>query len=299
MQGSPFDPETSVVKFVAPVIAAVVVAVCGVGYAVHEHHGAQRLAAQNQQETADLAAARTQLTDLTARVNALSAQQTQQAQAEQQSQVAQQEQTTATPTVHRVTKPRAGRAPDPRWKKMQAQLDQQEQEIQQTRGDLTTTSTQLSGSIAHTHDELVVLEKRGQRDYFEFDITKSKDFKHEGPVGVSLRKANVKHQYADLQLMVDDRNLVQKHVNLDQPVMFLVPDTEQPVQIVINDITKDHIHGYVSAPKYRKSELAAMDDSNNAAGAQNASATSDTQTPPRKKLTVAQQDGTPQGEPQE
>ncbi|HTW47373.1 MAG TPA: hypothetical protein VMD92_05460 [Acidobacteriaceae bacterium] len=289
MQGSPFDTETSVVKFVAPLIAAVVVAVCGVGYAVHEHHGAERLAAQNQQETADLAAARTQLNDLTAKVNALAAQQVQTAQPE----------AATAPIVHRVAKPQAGHAAESRWKKMQAQLNQQEQEIQQTRGDLASTSTQLSGSIAHTHDELVVLEKRGERSYFEFDIFKSKDFKHEGPVGVSLRKANVKHQYADLQLMVDDRDLVQKHVNLDQPVMFYEPDTEQPIQIVINDITRDHIHGYVSAPKYRKSELAAMDDANaNAAGAQNASASPGAQLAPRRKLTVAPQDGTPQDGPQ-
>jgi hypothetical protein len=296
MQDSPIDRETSVVTFVAPLIAAVVVAVAGVAYAIHEHHGAQRLATQNQQETADLAAARTQLNDLTAKVNSMS---TQQAQAAQQSQAAAQQQAAeTTPIVHHLTKPHAGHRPDPRFAKMQSQIDQQEQEIQQNRDDLATTSTQLSGSIAHTHDELVVLEKRGQRDYFEFDVYKAKEFKHEGPVGVSLRKANVKHQYADLQLMVDDRNLVQKHVNLDQPVMFFMPDSEQPIQIVINDITKDHIHGYVSAPKYRKSELAAMDDANNAAGAQNGSANPDAQAPPRKKLTVAQQSGTPADGPQ-
>jgi hypothetical protein len=294
MDDSPMETAGPVLRRIAPLLAAVVIAGGGVVYAVHAHQGAARLAAQNQEETADLAAARTQLNDLTAKVNALSAQQSAAAQAAQPGPAA--DAPTTAPIVHRLTKPRAGHRPDPRIAKLQAQLNQQEQEIQQTRGDLATTSTQLSGSIAHTHDELVVLERRGQRDYFEFDIQKSKEFKHEGPVGVSLRKANVKHQFADLQLMVDDRNLVQKHVNLDQPVMFYMPDSEQPIQIVINDITKDHIHGYVSAPKYRKSELAAMDDANaNGAGAQNAP---DTQPAPRKKLTVAQQDGSPQGNPQ-
>jgi hypothetical protein len=298
MQDSPIDKETSLVTFVAPLIAAALLAVGGVAYAIHEHHGAERLAAQNQQDTADLATARTQLNDLTARVNALSAQQAAAQQPAQQAQPA--DASTTAPIVHRLAKPHAGQhRPDPRFAKLQSQIDQQEQEIQQTRGDLTTTSTQLNGAIAHTHDELVVLERRGERSYFEFDLSKAKQFKREGPVGVSLRKANVKHQYADLQLMVDDRDLVQKHVNLDQPVMFYMPDTEQPIQIVINDITKDHIHGYVSAPKYRKSELAAMDDSNSAAGAQNVSANSDAQPAPRKKLTVAQQDTAPQNDPQQ
>jgi len=136
-----------------------------------------------------------------------------------------------------------------------------------------------------------VLEKKGERSYFEFDLQKSKQFTHEGPVGVSLRKANLKHQYADLELMVEDRDLVQKHVNLDQPVMFYQPDTELPIQVVINDITKDHIHGYVSAPKYRKSELASMSDGGaNGANAQGSDGmVGDAPVAvPRKKLTVPQ-----------
>jgi len=44
-------------------------------YAVHEHHAAQNLAAENQQATAELTSTRGQLSDLTARVNALAAQQ--------------------------------------------------------------------------------------------------------------------------------------------------------------------------------------------------------------------------------
>lgn len=289
MEDFPLENGSSMVGRIVPVLAAVVIAGGGIVYAVHAHNGAQRLAAENQQQTAQLAAAQTQLNDLTAKVNAMSAQQA----ATQQAGQAQTADASTPPIVHHLSKPHAAHKPDPRFAKMQSQLDQQEQEIQQTRGDLTNTATQLNGSIAHTHDELVVLEKRGERSYFEFDLSKAKQYKREGPVGVSLRKANVKHQYADLQLMVDDRDLVQKHVNLDQPVMFYMPDTEVPIQIVINEITKDHIHGYVSAPKYRKSELAAMDDTNaaNTAGAQNASAGSDMQPAPRKKLTVAQQDG--------
>jgi hypothetical protein len=72
-----------------------------------------------------------------------------------------------------------------------------------------------------------------------------------------LRKANVKHQYADLELLVDDASLTQKHVNLMQPAMFYAADSEQPIEVVINKVTKNHIHGYVSAPKYRRNELTA------------------------------------------
>ncbi|HEX4311374.1 MAG TPA: hypothetical protein VHZ25_15180 [Acidobacteriaceae bacterium] len=275
-----------VLKIVAPILAAVAIGGAGLGYAVHEHHAAERLAAQNQQMTTELASTRTQMNDLTAKVSELAARSDVQA-----AQPPAPTPTVATLASHPAGKPHAGRVPDRRLTKMQAQLDAQGKAIEATRGDLASARTELTGSIAKTHDELVVLEKKGERSYFEFDIQKSKAFTHEGPVGVSLRKANLKHQYADLELMVEDRDLVQKHVNLDQPVMFYQPDTELPIQVVINDITKDRIHGYVSAPKYRKSELASTANPDDGIVGDPAQATSpDGQTAARKKLTVPPQD---------
>jgi hypothetical protein len=103
-----------------------------------------------------------------------------------------------------------------------------------------------------------VLQKKGERNYLEFDLDKSKNFHPAGPVGVSLRKANTKHQYADLELLVDDRQLSKKHLNLYEPVVFYPSGERQPVELVVISITKNHIHGYISAPKYKASELAAV-----------------------------------------
>jgi chromosome segregation ATPase len=251
------------------------------GYAIHEHNSAQKLAAENVQTTAALNQTQHQVGDLMAKVNALvSLNEAQRA-----------AQTAAAAKPAAGTRSRAVRRPkeDPRFNKLQSQLDEQGKAIAQTRndlagtqGDLVNTRTELSGSIAHTHDELVVLQKRGERNYAEFDIAKSKEFKHTGPIAIRLKKANDKHQFADLELLVDDRNLSQKHVNLYQPLMFSTPDNPQPVEIVINDISKNHIHGYVAASKYKQSELASMSDT----------ATGGTQAnnpqPARKKLTLPQ-----------
>ncbi|MFZ0272150.1 MAG: hypothetical protein WAL34_09915 [Acidobacteriaceae bacterium] len=282
------ETTSPVLKIVAPILAAVAIGGVGIGYAVHEHHVAQNLASQNQQVNAELSSTRSQLNDLTAKVNELTARAEVQAAATPAPAVAVSAPAAAAPG--HAGKPRASHVADRRLSKMQKQLDAQGKEIEETRGDLASTRTELTGSIAKTHDELVVLEKKGERSYFEFDLQKSKQFTHEGPIGVSLRKANLKHQYADLELMVEDRDLAQKHVNLDQPVMFYQPDTEQPIQIVINDITKDHIHGYVSAPKYRKSELASMSDGSATPVAGTEQANADGQPAPRKKLTVPPQD---------
>jgi cob(I)alamin adenosyltransferase len=268
-------------------IASAVVAVGGIGaYAVHEHQVSQNLATQNEQLASALnttrnqvAATRSQMDDLAAKLNVLASQPP--------------PPPSPTKSQYRAALSSRRRA-EAQLKKLQSQVDAQGKAIESTqtdlastrgdlantqndlagtRGDLANTRTELTGSIAHTHDELVLLEKRGERNYYEFDISKSKQFQREGPFGVRLRKANQKHQYANLELLVDDRNLSQKHVNLYQPVMFYTPDSPQPAEVVINSISKDHIHGYVSAPKYRQSELASL-PSTSAEAAPSASNTS-------------------------
>jgi hypothetical protein len=274
-------PSGTTQKRIAIYAAVAVLGAAVSGYAIHERSTAQNLEAQNAQTTAALNATQHALSDLTTKVNLLATRNEQQA--------------ASSNLAARQTGPIAtGRRPsavhrqreDPRYKKLQSQLDAQGKAIEQTRkdleGDLVSTKTELSGSIAHTHDELVLLRKKGERNYAEFDLSKSKQFKREGPLELRLKKANEKHQYADLELMVDDRNLSQKHVNLYQPVMFYTPDSPQAVEVVINSVSKDHIHGYVSAPKYRQSELASMSSAGDNSTANDASE------PPaaRKKLPV-------------
>lgn len=167
---------------------------------------------------------------------------------------------------HQVAKKRAP-AEDPRWKQIQAELENHQKQIAATQedmqkaradleGSLKSTRDELGGSIARNHEELVALQKRGERDYVEFDLEKSKQFHRAGPLGISLRKADRKRQYCDVKLLVDDIEITKKHVNLFEPVMFYPADYKSPVELVINQIDKDGARGYVSTPKYRQSELA-------------------------------------------
>jgi len=279
MEDSPFPTLSPIAKLCAPYLAAVVIAGGGLGYAVHEHHTAQDLVTQNQQVTAALDDTHRQLDALTVKVNALSLNSKPEAAVPAAPVQRAVKQSPGTPRPH---------PQDSRYKKLQSQVDAQGKAIEDTKADLVNTRTELTGSIARTHDELVVLEKKGERNYYEFDIQKSKQFQRQGPVGIRLKKANVKHQYADLEMMVEDRNLSQKHVNIYQPVMYYQADSPQPFEVVINDVTKDHIHGYVSAPKYKQSELTAMfANSTTAPGSQQAS-NSTPPSPTRQKLPLPQ-----------
>ena len=128
-------------------------------------------------------------------------------------------------------------------------------------GSISSTKDELNGSIAKTHEELVALEKRGERSYFEFDLSKSKQFQRFGPLTLSLRKADTKHKSYDLVMIVDDNELTKKRVNLYEPIWIHTESGAQPVQVVVNRIEKNIVHGYVSAPKYKASELAALSSS--------------------------------------
>lgn len=279
------EPEAVSPRFRVWVVVALVVAAClGVfGYAVHERGQVATVTAQNQKVSAALADTNTQIEVLTRKLNELTAaeQARQQAQAQAQA-VASRRNTRA--TVQR------RRAEDTRWKKVQSELEAHQAAIDATRNDLSTAKTELNGSIARTHDELVVLQRKGERNYYEFDIDKNKKrFVNAGPVAIQLRKADTKKQFADLHLNVDDNELEKKHVNLYEPVTFLNTDSGQPVQLVINRITKNHIHGYVAEPKYRAAELASTAANPTSAANPGASESAAQATPPaaqRKRLPV-------------
>ncbi len=242
------ESQVSPVTGTRAVIAVLALAVAGAGaYGVHERNQAQRNSQQNAQLEASLKTTNTQLEQLTAKVTDLTAPKP----------VAEAPAPKPANRVAKLAPKRLVRGSDGRWKAIQSKLDAQGKEIEATRADLANTRTELSGSIARTHDEVVVLQKKGERNIYEFDILKTKQFQPNGPVGIKLKKANTKRQYADLELIVDDVTLQKKHVNLYEPAVFYSADSDHPVELVINQITKDRIHGYVSAPKYRRSELTA------------------------------------------
>ena len=238
-------------------VAGLVVLVAAIGvYAFHEHNVSKQLAAQNSAATASLNATRDQLNALSSRFDALSAQRAAEKPDAAQTGVYRKPMHAAS-SRHRIE--------DPRWKKMQGQIDDQAKQIDATRQDLASSRTELQGSIATTHDELVLLEKKGERSYYEFDVDKSKQFHREGPVGVRLAKANLKHEFADLEMLVDDFKVSKKHVNIYEPVVFYSSDSKMPIELVINAISKDHIHGYVSEPKYKGSDLQVASSANDGA----------------------------------
>jgi hypothetical protein len=242
------------------VIALIGVTGLAVGYGVRQQSLVNQVNAREADSNATMIQMRNQVESLTAKLEEITAAQ----KLAEQPPPATPPSTSRTPST--TTRGRSTSGGGKQIKQLQAQLsDQQKQlantqdQLSKTRTDLETTLSatrdDLNGSIARTHEEVVALAKRGERNIFEFDLDKSRDFERAGPLSISLRKADTKHGRFDLSLIVDDVQLSKKGVNLYEPIWIHRTDDSQPVQIVINKIEKNHVHGYVSASKYSQSEL--------------------------------------------
>ncbi len=250
------------------VAAAVLLAIAAVafGYGYRQQAMVGHLTVQESAANATINDMQGQLTTLTAKLNEMSAAQLAAAEA------AAQKKASAGHAGTAGAKSASGKSSITRskqLKELRARLDEQQKLLSQTQdevarnrtdleGSLNATRDDLNGSIAKTHEELVALAKRGERSYFEFDLTKSKHFQRVGPLTLSLRRTDTKHKNYDVQMMVDDNQLTKKHVNLYEPIWIHTENESQPVQVVVNRVEKNLIHGYVSAPKYKPSELAAI-----------------------------------------
>jgi uncharacterized phage infection (PIP) family protein YhgE len=243
---------TNVLMIVVSVVALLIAALA-FGYGYKQQMTVSQLTAHQTDLNSTIGQMGDQVATLTAKLNQMS-----------DAQAAAANAGASKPSVGRATslaERRRVAAEAKRMKEMQSQLDDERQQLTTTQdqiaqartdleGNLSSTRDELNGSIARTHEELVTLQQRGERDYFEFDLSKSKRFQHSGPVQLSLRKADAKHKDYDLGLIVDDNLLTKKKVNLYEPIWIHSGDASEPVQIVVNKITKDHVQGYVSAPKY-------------------------------------------------
>jgi chromosome segregation ATPase len=122
-------------------------------------------------------------------------------------------------------------------------------DLNATREDLANSKKDLSSQIAHNAGELAELRRKGDRDFFEFDASKSKAFAHIKDVLVQLNKTDVKRQKFDVVIEADDNRITKTDRTANEPVTFLVGPDRLRYEIVVNHVDKNRIRGYLSTPK--------------------------------------------------
>jgi chromosome segregation ATPase len=122
-------------------------------------------------------------------------------------------------------------------------------DLNATREDVANSKRELGGLIARNSTELAELRRKGERDYVEFDLTASKQFKRIGDILVQLKKTDVKRQKFEVVINADDSSIQKKDRTANEPVTFLVGRDRLRYELVVNLVDKDRIRGYISAPK--------------------------------------------------
>jgi chromosome segregation ATPase len=126
------------------------------------------------------------------------------------------------------------------------------QDLEATKAKLTSTVGDLgvqSGLIARNQEELDQLKRSGERNIFELHLTRSKTPTHVGPIQVTLTKTDPKKFKYTLTVVADDKTIEKKDKTADEPVQFYIKGATRPYEIVVFDVTKDKVNGYLSTPK--------------------------------------------------
>jgi len=115
--------------------------------------------------------------------------------------------------------------------------------------DLGMARSELGTLIARNHDDIDTLRKLGERDYFEFKLTKGQEQKVAG-VGLVLKKTNVKHNRFNLTMLADDRTIDKNNRTTDEPIFFTPGGGQKRFyELVVNKVSSNEVTGYVSTPK--------------------------------------------------
>jgi hypothetical protein len=146
------------------------------------------------------------------------------------------------------------------------QFSQVGTEVTSVKGDVAATKSQLEKTVAELKratgeidghsvliatngKELQALQALGERNYVQFTIQKAKQAQKVGDVSILLKKTDPKKNRYTIDLTADDKTVEKKDRVANEPLQFMTSKAKQPYEIVVNDVKKDAIVGYLSIPK--------------------------------------------------
>jgi hypothetical protein len=118
-------------------------------------------------------------------------------------------------------------------------------ELQRSRGDMGV----MSGLIATNAKEVQQLREMGDRNIYEFALNKRNATQRVGDIQLSLKKVDAKRNRYTVAVLADDKVVEKKDKSLNEPVQFYTSRARQPYELVINQVDKDRVVGYLATPK--------------------------------------------------
>lgn len=131
-------------------------------------------------------------------------------------------------------------------------------DIANTKTDLEATKAKLatamgdlnvqSGLIAHTQDDIEYLKHRGDRNIYEFTLSKGKRTPV-STVSLELKKSDSKKSKFTMNVMADDRTIEKKDRTAYEPMQFYTGRDHMLYEVVVMSVGKNTVSGYMSTPK--------------------------------------------------
>lgn len=126
-----------------------------------------------------------------------------------------------------------------------AEIDKTIANLKRVQGDVGD-----QGSLIATNGkELQALKMLGERNYFEFKLAKAKAPTKVGDIMLLLKKVDPKKNRFTVEVIADDKNVEKRDRTINEPIQFLTSKARQPYEIVVNNVQKDVISGYLATPK--------------------------------------------------
>jgi hypothetical protein len=122
-------------------------------------------------------------------------------------------------------------------------------DLEGTQRSLVDVKETLTAAVAKNASELSELRRKGERDFFEFEINKKNVVTKVEDIRLVLTNTDPKKGKYSLQVMVDDNRLEKRERTINEPVQFLVGRNRLRYEVVINWVQKDKVGGYLSIPK--------------------------------------------------
>lgn len=129
---------------------------------------------------------------------------------------------------------------------VRASATQNNAELQHTHGDLN----ELRYGIATNTEEIQTLRAKGDKDIVEFNLTKDAGMQKVGDIQVKLDRTDEKRNTFTVEIAADDKRVEKRDKTVNEPVEFFVSARPgQPYQLVVNEVGKRSVKGYLASPK--------------------------------------------------
>jgi len=122
-------------------------------------------------------------------------------------------------------------------------------DLDATKNSIQMARSEMGTLIARNHDEIDQLRRMGQRDYFEFTVTRKGGSQKVGSIQVQLKGTNTKKNQFTMNVLADDKSFEKKNRSVNEPIFFYTGGTRAALELVVNKVTKTTASGYLSIPK--------------------------------------------------